>query len=84
VALGAGREMADDVLDMSAGIIFSKKVGDQVEEGDTMLTLFTNKEEGLDAIVNRALAAIKLQDSPCQPNPIIYKVVDQDGIKDFS
>jgi len=84
VALGAGREVADDVLDMSAGIIFSKKIGDQVEEGETMLTLFTNKKDGIDAIVERAQEGIKIQNSPCQPNPIIYKVVNKDGISNFS
>ncbi|MEA1928451.1 MAG: thymidine phosphorylase [Candidatus Auribacterota bacterium] len=84
VALGAGREVAEDQLDMSAGIIFARKVGDRVEEGETMLTLFTNKEKDLDAIVDRTLAAIKIQDSPCQANPIIYKVVDKNGISNFS
>ena len=84
VALGAGREVADDVLDMSAGIIFSKKIGDQVEEGDTLLTLFTNKKNGLDAIVSRAQAGIEIKNSPCQPSPIIYKVVNKDGISNFS
>ncbi|MEA1927085.1 MAG: hypothetical protein U9N73_02680, partial [Candidatus Auribacterota bacterium] len=69
--------------DMSAGIIFARKVGDRVEEGETMLTLFTNKEKDLDAIVDRTLDAIKIQDSPCQVNPIIYKVVNKDGISDF-
>ncbi len=43
--LGAGRETFDDVIDMSAGIVLSKKVGDQVKKGDVLCTVHTNKEE---------------------------------------
>lgn len=41
--LGGGRETLDDVIDMSAGIILNKKVGDQVKEGELLATLYTNK-----------------------------------------
>lgn len=42
--LGGGREKLDDVIDMSAGIILNKKIGDEVKEGELLATLFTNKE----------------------------------------
>ena len=41
--LGAGRETLEDVIDMSAGIILNKKVGDPVKEGELLATLYTNK-----------------------------------------
>ena len=34
--LGAGRETKDDELDLAAGIILKKKVGDFVKEGDIL------------------------------------------------
>ncbi|MCQ2792817.1 MAG: pyrimidine-nucleoside phosphorylase [Bacilli bacterium] len=43
--LGAGRETFDDVIDMSAGIVLAKKVGDKVNKGDVLCTVHTNKEE---------------------------------------
>lgn len=43
--LGGGRETLDDVIDMSAGIILNKKVGDQVKKGELLATLYTNKSE---------------------------------------
>ena len=43
--LGAGRETFDDVIDMSAGILLAKKVGDKVEEGDLLCTAYTNKDD---------------------------------------
>jgi len=43
--LGAGRETFDDVIDMSAGIVLSKKVGDRVKKGDVLCTVHTNVED---------------------------------------
>ncbi len=43
--LGAGRETFDDVIDMSAGIVLAKKVGDKVNKGDVLCTVHTNKED---------------------------------------
>ncbi len=42
--LGAGRETFDDVIDMSAGIVLNKKVGDKVNKGDVLCVVHTNKE----------------------------------------
>ncbi|MBR1581557.1 MAG: thymidine phosphorylase [Bacilli bacterium] len=41
--LGGGRETMEDVIDMSAGIILNKKIGDEVKEGEVLCTLHTNK-----------------------------------------
>lgn len=43
--LGAGRETFDDVIDMSAGIVLRKKVGDKVAKGDTLCVVHTNVED---------------------------------------
>ncbi len=84
VALGAGREKTEDAIDMSAGIIFARKVADRVAAGDTLLTLFTNREDGLEEITRRAQRAVVVEDSPCQPYPIIYKVVDKEGVHNYA
>lgn len=39
---GAGRATKDDVIDLSAGIILSKKVGDEVKIGEVLATLYSN------------------------------------------
>lgn len=43
--LGGGREVITDVIDMSAGIVLNKKIGDKVEKGELLCTLYTNKNE---------------------------------------
>ena len=41
--LGGGRETLDDVIDMAAGIMLNKKVGDYVKEGEVLCYLHSNK-----------------------------------------
>ena len=42
--LGSGRKNKEDKIDYSAGIIINKNINDRVSAGDTILTLYTNKE----------------------------------------
>lgn len=46
--LGAGRERKEDSIDLSAGIVLDKKVGDLVNSGDILAYLHTNKEKEID------------------------------------
>ena len=50
--LGGGRETLDDVIDMSAGIILNKKIGDYVKQGELLATLHTNKEDYKEVVEN--------------------------------
>ena len=43
MTLGGGRETLDDIIDMSAGIMLNKKVGDYVKEGEVLCYLHSNK-----------------------------------------
>lgn len=41
--LGAGRESLTDKIDYQAGIIVNKNIGDYINKGDILMTLYTNK-----------------------------------------
>lgn len=43
--LGGGRTKKDDVLDYGVGIILHKKLGDAVAEGESLMTIATEKED---------------------------------------
>lgn len=43
--LGGGRATKDDVLDYAVGLTLSKKVGDPVSKGETLLTVHSNRED---------------------------------------
>jgi pyrimidine-nucleoside phosphorylase len=43
--LGAGRATKEDKIDLAVGLIMHKKVGDKVEAGDPIVTIYSNRED---------------------------------------
>ncbi|KGR74088.1 pyrimidine-nucleoside phosphorylase [Ureibacillus sinduriensis] len=43
--LGAGRATKESTIDLSVGLVLRKKVGDRVEEGESLVTIHTNTED---------------------------------------
>ncbi|MBI1807503.1 MAG: thymidine phosphorylase [Ignavibacteria bacterium] len=78
--LGAGRTKVDDVIDPKAGIVFSKKVGDSVNVGDTIATLHTDRTDMLEPATHRLQRAISIATEPSVLPPLIHAVVDEEGI----
>ena len=46
-ALGCGRTRVEDTVDPAVGLVFEKKVGNQVAVGETLLTIYYNDEKHL-------------------------------------
>ena len=66
---GAGREEKDDEIDLSAGIILKKKLGEKVQCGDVLCTVCGNDEL-------RVLAAEKEMNSVFEVNAAVREVPD--------
>ncbi|WP_031547644.1 pyrimidine-nucleoside phosphorylase [Salinicoccus luteus] len=43
--LGAGRQTKEDEIDLAVGLVLKKKVGDRVEQGDTIAVIHSNSED---------------------------------------
>lgn len=43
--LGAGRRTKEDVIDYAVGLNLNKKVGDAVQEGESLVTIYSNRED---------------------------------------
>lgn len=71
--LGAGRLNLNDKLDYGAGIILKKKVGDKVEVGDTLMTLYTSKELNPQEISTESFL---ITDNPPKESPLIYQIME--------
>ena len=56
--LGAGRLKKDDIIDMTVGFVFDKKVGDIVENGDVLGYIHGNDEEKVKYVLNQELFEI--------------------------
>ena len=81
ISLGAGREKIDDVIDMKAGILLKKKVGDAVDVGDTLAVFYTDRENVLASARERITKAFKFSSHKPDRKPMILDLVDKNGVK---
>ena len=72
--LGAGRETMEQTIDMSAGILLRKKVGDKVSAGDVLAIAHTNKEN-VDDVFKDIHDAFLLQDEFVPSPNIVHAYV---------
>ena len=69
--LGAGRATKEDSIDMAAGIVLAKKVGDYVVKGETLALAHTNKDD-YEAVLTDISHAFVLGDGKPAERPIVY------------
>ena len=81
--LGAGRETKEDQLDLSAGIVLTKKVADYVKEGETIAYMHFNKIEKAEAAKERFLNAYTISDEKVEQGKLVYGVVTKDKTLKF-
>ena len=75
--LGGGRETLDDVIDMSAGIVLNKKIGDFVKKGELLCTLHTNKgETEYKPIIEDVKKAYVIVKEKVEPRPVIKEIIE--------
>ncbi len=72
--LGAGRATYDDQIDLSAGIVLNKKVGDYVREGDILCYTHTNKED-VKNVQKDIHDAFKLTKEKVQPLRVVHEYI---------
>ena len=72
--LGAGRATMEDTIDMAAGILLQKKVGDQVRAGEVLCYCHTNKDD-VDAVFAEVHDAFEYSDEPIGVAPIVHRYI---------
>ncbi|PMB96816.1 pyrimidine-nucleoside phosphorylase [Staphylococcus sp. UMB0328] len=73
--LGAGRQTKEDMIDLSLGIVLNKKVGDEVNAGESILTIHSNKENVND-IFDKLDESIKIDSEGYTPT-LIHKIITE-------
>ena len=81
--LGAGREAIDDVIDMSAGIILSCKIGDFIEKGERLAMFHTCDLSKIDAAKIRFLNALSFSNDPVKRPKLLKAMITKDGVEHF-
>ncbi len=73
--LGAGRITMEDKIDPKAGIIFHKKIGDEIKKGEVIAELFTDKNSVLPEVAKKISNAIKITSRKVRSPKLIYEII---------
>jgi len=76
MALGAGRETVNSSIDPSVGIRLNKKMGDSIERGEPLCTVFCNQSSRFESVQQTLLEAFVIQSDRVEPPPLIKRVVE--------
>ena len=73
--LGGGRETKESVIDLSVGIVLAHKVGDKIQKGETLATLYANDADKMQAAKERLQKAYQFVERKPEVSPIILDYV---------
>jgi pyrimidine-nucleoside phosphorylase len=73
VELGAGRAKKGDPVDHAVGFVIHNKVGDKIEKGQPLFTIYANDEKLLANAREEVLAAHSWNDTPVPALPLFYE-----------
>jgi pyrimidine-nucleoside phosphorylase len=79
ISIGAGRRTKDDVLDLTSGFYFHKKIGDSVSAGEKLVTIFGSDQSKFAEAESRLLGAIQI--STLKPEKPVLIVQTIEGIR---
>ena len=72
VALGAGRARKSDPIDHAVGFLIHHKVGDQVEQGEPLITIHANDRDKLNEARQAVLSAHAFSEEPVERLSLFY------------
>ncbi len=73
--LGGGRETKDSEIDLTVGLVLSKKVGDYVKCGEPLAMMHANDRLKADAVRERFLKAYEICAREVQKAPLIKEII---------
>ncbi|MBC1520471.1 pyrimidine-nucleoside phosphorylase [Listeria aquatica] len=73
--LGAGRATKEDEIDLSVGIVLRKKVGDAVQEGESLATVYSHQTD-ISSVRDKIYGNITISDHAEKPK-LIHKIITE-------
>jgi pyrimidine-nucleoside phosphorylase len=73
--LGGGREKKEDKIDHGVGLEFHKRIGDRVEKGEPLVTIYYNSAAALDEAKARIAGAFVFSDTKMPEKKLIRRLV---------
>jgi pyrimidine-nucleoside phosphorylase len=79
VALGAGRSTKDDAIDPAVGLVFQRKRGDAVRQGDALCTIYYNSPAHLDYARRLVAASFQIAREAPALQSLVRRVIGASG-----
>lgn len=79
MVLGAGRATKDDIIDHSVGVLLTKKVGDYVEQGETLAYLQHN-DKNVESSIRFLENAYTISQNKIEKNKVILEILSNIGL----
>ena len=74
--LGAGRATKEDEIDMAVGLRLHKKIGDVVKKGESLVTIYSNKED-VTTTREKIERAIQISATKVEKQPLIFETIGE-------
>ncbi|MBS4215788.1 pyrimidine-nucleoside phosphorylase [Neobacillus rhizophilus] len=74
--LGAGRATKESVIDLAVGLVLRKKIGDQVNKGESLVTIYSNFED-IKEVSEKLYENIKIASSKVEAPTLIYEEITE-------
>jgi pyrimidine-nucleoside phosphorylase len=73
--LGGGRLQANDIIDHQVGVLMKVKIGDYIQQGESVMELIFNDEHKMSHALPYAQTAVTLADHPPESTPLIKELI---------
>lgn len=74
--LGAGRATKESTIDLAVGLMLRKKIGDKVQKGDSLVTIYSNFEN-VEAVKQKLYENITITSEPAKAPTLIYEQITE-------
>ena len=81
VILGGGRERKEDSVDPAVGIVLHKRVGDRVDAGEPLATIYYNDESKAQRARNLLEQSCEIGVAPPAKRPLVHRIIGETGDK---
>ena len=73
--MGAGREKLDSEIDLAVGIVLEHKIGDRIQAGERLCSIYYNEETHLEEATQMVEDGFHISSAPPETRPLIYEVL---------
>lgn len=78
---GAGRETKEAAIDLGAGILLRKKVGDHVSEGEVLATVYASGRKKAELAAQEVLSSYTIGEERVKPEDLVKEIIRTDHVQ---